>query len=115
MRPAAKFFLILGIISGALMIFPLVLGIIALNKLNDENTTKEDLITWAILSSLFVNPIAGIFMFLLSDTVEQKATYANLGDEQSWEYPSNYDVDDFMSTATASNENDDFIMSELFE
>ena len=58
MKKIAKIFIIIGMICGAIAIFPLVLGIIALKKMeNGEMTTG-----WKIIVLLFVNTIAGILL-----------------------------------------------------
>ena len=61
MKTAAKVFIIIGMIVGAIAIFPLVVGIIALNKLNTA-TKKDDLTVMAILTLLFCSLLGGIFM-----------------------------------------------------
>ncbi len=66
MKTAAKIFLILGMIYQAILIYPIVVGILALKKLNSANNVKE-LQTMAILSLLFVNMVAGILMFCMKD------------------------------------------------
>ena len=80
MKSCAKVFIILGCIFGAVLIFPLVIGIIAYKKL-DEATKKEEISGWAIAVLLLVNLIAGICMLAmtdaeLSENVQQKKTGA---------------------------------------
>lgn len=58
MKTAAKVLIILSMICGFWAIFPLVLGIIALKKMN-EGTMDT---TWAIIVLIFVSPIAGILL-----------------------------------------------------
>jgi len=64
MKKAAKVFLIIGMVLSFYLIFPIVLGVIAIKKL-DEGATKEDIQLWGILSMFFVSPIGGLFMLLL--------------------------------------------------
>lgn len=66
MKTASKVFLIIGMVFGAVLIFPIVLGILAYQKL-DEAKNQEEIQLWAILSLLFVNIIAGILMLCLND------------------------------------------------
>ena len=66
MKQAAKVFLVLGCVSGALLIFPLIIGINAYQKL-DSVTKRDDLTGWAIAVLLLVNLIAGICMLCLTD------------------------------------------------
>ena len=61
MKSVAKIFMIIGMVLGALAIFPLVVGFIYLKKLNNnEPLTTVD----KVLVLLFVSPIAGILLFL---------------------------------------------------
>ena len=66
MKTAAKVFIIIGMISGFAAISPLIVGSIALTKL-DEAEDSADIIGIAILTILFCSPIAGILMLCLSD------------------------------------------------
>lgn len=66
MKTAAKVFIILSMIGGFWMIFPLVIGIIALKKLN--NATKKDELTGiAIVTLLFCSLIGGILMLCIDE------------------------------------------------
>jgi len=64
MKKAAKVFLIIGMVFSFYLIFPIVLGGIAIKKL-DEGTSKEDIQLWGILSLFFVSLLGGLFMLLL--------------------------------------------------
>lgn len=66
MKKAAKVFLIIGIICGGYLIFPIVLGIFALRSLNTAKSS-EDLKVWGILSIFFVSTLGGIFMLCVKD------------------------------------------------
>ena len=66
MKKAAEVFIIIGMILGCLGIIPLIVGGIALTKL-DEAEDASDIIGIAILTILFCSPIAGFLMLCLSD------------------------------------------------
>ena len=66
MKTAAKVFTIIGMVLGCLAIYPIVIGIFALKKLNEAKTAKE-LQTWAIVNLLFCSLLGGIFMLCLKD------------------------------------------------
>lgn len=66
MKTAAKVFIWIGMIGGALMIFPLVIGILALQKLNEAKTSAE-LSGWGIATLLCCSTLGGIFMLCLKD------------------------------------------------
>lgn len=66
MKNVAQVFIILGMVSGFAAIIPLIIGIIALMKL-DEAEDSADVVGIAILTFLFCSPIAGIIMLFLSD------------------------------------------------
>jgi hypothetical protein len=65
MKKAAKIFLVIGMLLTFFLIYPPFIGITAYRKLDDENTTQEDLTLWGILSLFFVSPIAGLLILLL--------------------------------------------------
>ena len=72
MKTAAKIFLIIGIISYAILalllvgIVPLVFNIIGLVMLNKMDTSGKRSL-WGILTLLLGCNIAGIFMFFMKD------------------------------------------------
>lgn len=66
MKTAAKVFIILGMVFGFWMIVPLIVGSIALKKLNNAKS-KSELTGVAICTLLFVNLIAGILMLCIND------------------------------------------------
>lgn len=63
MKTAAKVFIILSMICGFWLIFPLVLGFIALKKIKEGTMTTG----WAVVVLLFVNTIAGILLLIDKD------------------------------------------------
>lgn len=67
MKTAAKVFIILGIVFTFYLIVPLIIGVIALNKL--ENVQNKDKLTGiAICTLLFCSLLGGIFMLCIPDT-----------------------------------------------
>ncbi|MBQ4128241.1 MAG: hypothetical protein IJD68_00540 [Ruminococcus sp.] len=69
MTIASKVLIILTMIAGFWLIFPLVLGIIALKKINTNTMTTG----WAVVVLLFVNTIAGILLLCDKSTYAQEA------------------------------------------
>lgn len=66
MKTAAKVFIIIGMIVGALAILPLIFGGITLSKMKTA-TSKSDLTVWAILTLLFCSMLGGIFLLCCKD------------------------------------------------
>jgi hypothetical protein len=66
MKTAAKVFLIIGMILTFYLIFPVIIGVIAIRKL-DNAKSKDDLILWGILSLFFVSRLGGLFMLLVPE------------------------------------------------
>jgi hypothetical protein len=66
MKTLAKVFIIIGMICQCFLIFPLILGIIALKKLNAAKKKEDFSIGWAIVV-LLVNLIAGIVLLVMKD------------------------------------------------
>ena len=66
MKTAAKVFIILGMVFQFFLIFPLIIGAIALKKLKTSKS-KSELTVMAVLTLLFVNLLGGIFMLLIKD------------------------------------------------
>lgn len=66
MKQAARIFIILGMVFGFFLIFPIILGVFALKKL-DEATKAEDITTWGIVTLICVSFIGGLLMLLLKD------------------------------------------------
>ncbi len=67
MYTAAKVLIIISMICGFIFIFPLIVGIIALNKMKTA-TVAKDLTGMAIVTLLFCNTISGILMLLFKDS-----------------------------------------------
>lgn len=67
MKTAAKVFIIIGMVCTFWLIFPLVVGILALNKINNAKS-KEDLTAMAVLTILFCSFLGGILMLCIPDT-----------------------------------------------
>lgn len=67
MKTAAKVFIILGMIFGFYLIFPIIIGAITLKKLKTA-TKKDDVKTWGIISLIFCNIIGGILILCLKDS-----------------------------------------------
>ena len=66
MKTAAKVFIIIGMVFGFYLIFPLVIGILALKKL-DEAKTKDELILMGILTLILCSLLGGLFMLLVKE------------------------------------------------
>lgn len=70
-----KFFLIIGMIFTFYLIYPVILGIISIKKLN-RSKSVEDLRTWGIISLIFVNVIGGILMLCIT---QEELDYSRFG------------------------------------
>lgn len=66
MKTAAKVFIIIGMIVGAIAILPLIFGGITLSKMK-KATCKSDITTWAVLTLLFCSMLGGIFLLCCKD------------------------------------------------
>lgn len=66
MKQASKVFIILGMVIGCILIVPIIVGAIALGKL-EKAKTKDDLTTVAIITLLFCNLLGGIFMLMIEN------------------------------------------------
>lgn len=75
MKTAAKVFIWIGLIGGAILIFPLIIGVFALNKI-DTATSKNDLVGMGVATLLLCSTLGGIFMLLITDE-ELNNTYSN--------------------------------------
>ena len=60
MELATKIFVFIGIIFGAILIFPIVFGFIALKKIKNNDYS----ILWGVLTLIFCNLVAGILMIV---------------------------------------------------
>ena len=66
MKTTAKVFIWIGMVANFYLIFPVIVGMNALNKL-DTAKTKEELTTSAWLALVFCNLIGGICMLNIKD------------------------------------------------
>lgn len=66
MKTAAKVFIILGMIGGAILILPLIFGGITLSKMKSA-TSREDVKIWGILDIFFCSMIGGILLLCCKD------------------------------------------------
>jgi len=66
MKTTIKVFIWIGMIFQFFLIFPIIVGVMALKKL-DQAKTKEELTGMAIAVLLLVNVIAGILMLVISN------------------------------------------------
>lgn len=73
MKTAAKVFIVIGLILRFCLIFPIVLGAIALKKLK-ASKKKEDFGTgWAVTVLILVGIVAGILLLVMKDEDFQMA------------------------------------------
>ena len=66
MKTAAKVFIIIGMICQFYLVVPLIIGILALKKLNTA-TKKSELTGMAIATLILCNGIAGVLMLCMKD------------------------------------------------
>ncbi len=66
MKSAAKVFIIIGMILMFFLVFPVVVGFIALKRI-DEATSVSELKTISILTLIFCSTIGGILMLSMKD------------------------------------------------
>ena len=92
MKTAAKVFLIIGMIVQGILIFPLILGLFALDKL--ENGNKDQMTTWGIVSIFFVSTLGGIFMLIYANDEKQASSEPQRSYEQSGQFTSSGNRDD---------------------
>ncbi len=71
MKTASKVFIIINMVFLFWAIVPLVVGIIALNKLNSAKS-KDDLVAMGIITIFFCSLLGGIFMLLITDDELQR-------------------------------------------
>lgn len=82
MVKTTRIFLIIGMIFTFYLIFPLILGIISLKKLNNSDSVEE-IRSWGIITLLFVNIVAGILMLNIRE------------EDLEFERRTNYNSDDY--------------------
>ena len=66
MKKAAKVFILIEMILSGFLIYPIIFGIYALNKL-DTAKTKKELTTASWLTFVFCSRVGGAFMLWLKD------------------------------------------------
>ena len=66
MKKTAKVFIWIGIVCQFFLIYPIIVGILALQKL-EEARKKDEILTIGIFTLLFCNLIAGIIMLTMTD------------------------------------------------
>lgn len=71
MKTAAKVFIIISMVFSFWVIIPLIVGILALNRLKTAST-KDDLIGVGICTLLFCSVIGGILLLCMTDNDLQK-------------------------------------------
>lgn len=73
----AKVFIIISMILFFYLIFPIVLGIISIRKL-DSVKTVDELLPWGVTTLICVSPIAGILMLCIKqDDIDKARFYHN--------------------------------------
>ncbi len=68
MKTVAKVFIIIGMIFQCFLIYPLILGAIALKKLKKAEKKADFSIGWSIVVLLLVNLIAGVVLLCMNDS-----------------------------------------------
>ena len=66
MKKTAKVFIWIGIVCQFFLIYPIIVGILSLQKL-EEARKKDEILTIGIFTLLFCNLIAGIIMLTMTD------------------------------------------------
>ena len=66
MKKATKAFIIVGMVLGFYCIFPIIVGAIALKRLNEAQTADE-LRGMGVITLIFCSTVAGILMLCLKD------------------------------------------------
>lgn len=67
MRKAAKVFIWIGMICEFFLIFPIIVGIMSLKKI-DNATSRAELQDFGIITLLFCSALGGLFMLLMQDS-----------------------------------------------
>ena len=66
MKITAKVFILIGMILGCVLIFPIIVGCFALSKLNNAQKS-DDVKSMGVLTLLFCSLLGGVFMLCLKD------------------------------------------------
>ena len=88
MKKAATVFLIIGMVLTCYMVFPVVIGALAIKHLNKAKTTDE-LKVWGILSVFFVSTLGGVFMLCVRQSELDNSYHSPV--KNSTGYSSDYD------------------------
>lgn len=67
MKTVAKIFIIIGMVCQCFLIYPIVLGVIALKKLKTAQKKADFSTAWSVVVLLLVNLIAGIILLCMKD------------------------------------------------
>lgn len=66
MKTAAKVFIWIGMVIQFFLIYPIVIGVLALQKINNAKSTNE-LYGWGIATAFLCSPLGGIFMLNIKE------------------------------------------------
>ena len=89
MRTVAKVFIIIGMVVLFWLIFPIVLGIFCLQKIEDPNTSQDDFTTWGVIAIFTVSVLGGIFMLLIPLDERNKVVEVDVSEASSSNSSSN--------------------------
>ncbi len=70
MRTAAKVFVIIGMIFGCWLIFPLIIGLCALGQINNE--FEKPSTAMSVVTLIFCSLLGGIFMLCIEDVTPKR-------------------------------------------
>lgn len=112
MKTLAKVFIIIGMICKFYLIFPVVIGIIALNKINNSRSTAE-LQVIGVLSIIFVSVLGGVFMLLISDGELDSEYQPNVNSGRGNNTPNYNDNQNYNSSQNNSSRRHDNIEGQL--
>ena len=83
MKTVAKVFIIIGMICGFYMIFPIILGLVALKKLKTATSKAEFGTGWSVVVLILVNIIAGIILLCMKDADFAQGVVAPAADDNT--------------------------------
>ncbi len=85
MIKASKVFIILGMIFQFYLIFPIIIGAFSLNNLKKAKV-KNELISWGVVTIIFVSTLGGIFYLCIPQTaLDKRNSIASVYDVDSKE------------------------------
>ena len=79
MKKIARIFIILGMVFTFYLIFPIIVGIIALDKLENAKS-RDDLMGIGVCTALFCSLIGGILMLCMTDDDLNENRDKNIGE-----------------------------------